>query len=217
MSGPLASVNLYRYSSKEYHANSGTVYYLYRFYDPNLQRWLNRDPELEEDEGNPCSYVVNSPLSWYDPFGLTEGSPSNMRKRRKIDEIARRNNGSDKWAKDKKKDNFLVGSDKCNKFVFDVTKEAGADMKVKRRAPLAGEMADPRTKIKNWRPLKPAEKAEGGDVAAYKIPGIHPGYSGHSGIITKDGNMSAHADTVHPVPGQFEDNQGTCYRRYTGD
>ena len=42
--GPLAEANLYRFSSKEYHANSGLVYYLYRFYDANLQRWVNRDP-----------------------------------------------------------------------------------------------------------------------------------------------------------------------------
>ncbi len=42
--GPLADVNLYRFSSKEIHPKSGLVYYLYRFYDPNTQRWLNRDP-----------------------------------------------------------------------------------------------------------------------------------------------------------------------------
>ena len=42
--GALASTNLYRFSSKEYHPSSGLVYYLYRFYDPNLPRWVNRDP-----------------------------------------------------------------------------------------------------------------------------------------------------------------------------
>ena len=36
--------NIYRFSSKEIHANSGMYYYGYRFYDPWLQRWLNRDP-----------------------------------------------------------------------------------------------------------------------------------------------------------------------------
>jgi RHS repeat-associated protein len=44
MSGPLAGANTYRFSSKEWNANSGLYYYLYRFYDPNLQRWPNRDP-----------------------------------------------------------------------------------------------------------------------------------------------------------------------------
>lgn len=44
ISGPLAEANLYRFSSKELHENSAMVYYLYRLYDPGLQRWLNRDP-----------------------------------------------------------------------------------------------------------------------------------------------------------------------------
>jgi RHS repeat-associated protein len=47
-SGLLADANLYRFSSKEAHLNSGLVYYLYRHYDPNLQRWPNRDPIAEE-------------------------------------------------------------------------------------------------------------------------------------------------------------------------
>jgi len=43
-SGQYADANLYRFSSKEAHPPSGLVYYLYRYYDPNLQRWVNRDP-----------------------------------------------------------------------------------------------------------------------------------------------------------------------------
>jgi len=42
--GPLADANLYRFSSKEFHQPSGLVYYLYRYYEPSLQRWINRDP-----------------------------------------------------------------------------------------------------------------------------------------------------------------------------
>jgi RHS repeat-associated protein len=42
--GLLADVNNYGFSSKEWNRNSGLYYYLYRFYDPNLQRWANRDP-----------------------------------------------------------------------------------------------------------------------------------------------------------------------------
>ena len=48
ISGSLAGVNVYRFSSKELHVNSGLYYYGYRFYDPNLQRWLNRDPFFGE-------------------------------------------------------------------------------------------------------------------------------------------------------------------------
>ncbi len=69
-SGTLAGANVYRFSSKEQHANSGMYYYAYRFYDPNLQRWLNRDP-IDEDGGiNLYRFVGNSSLTWVDPFGL---------------------------------------------------------------------------------------------------------------------------------------------------
>jgi RHS repeat-associated protein len=43
-SGFLADVNLNRFSSKEFDPNPGIYYYLYRYYDPILQRWPNRDP-----------------------------------------------------------------------------------------------------------------------------------------------------------------------------
>jgi RHS repeat-associated protein len=70
-SGPLADANTYRFSSKEYQANSGLVYYLYRFYDPNLQRWVNRDP-IQENGGinlyRPCHDAINR----IDFFGLVE-------------------------------------------------------------------------------------------------------------------------------------------------
>ena len=37
-SGALADANVYRFSSKEIHANSGMYYYGYRWYAPSLQR-----------------------------------------------------------------------------------------------------------------------------------------------------------------------------------
>ena len=68
-SGPLAEINLYRFSSKEFHQASGLYYYGYRFYDPNLQRWLNRDPIGEEGGLNLHQYVYNDPVNLYDPLG----------------------------------------------------------------------------------------------------------------------------------------------------
>jgi RHS repeat-associated protein len=77
-SGPLAEANSYRFSGKEYHANSGLVYYLYRFYDPNLQRWLNRDP-IEESGGlNLYSLSRNEPVNSIDPFGLMDFYPPGL-------------------------------------------------------------------------------------------------------------------------------------------
>jgi RHS repeat-associated protein len=85
-------VNVYRFSSKEWDANAGLYYYLYRFYDPNMQRWPNRDPlgELNffrsylaslspreryvflrrRPDGNEFIFVNNQPLSTIDPLGL---------------------------------------------------------------------------------------------------------------------------------------------------
>src|SRR5207247_836861 len=51
--------------------NSEMYYYLYRFYDPNLQRWLNRDPAEEEGGINLYGFVGNDPNSWVDPEGET--------------------------------------------------------------------------------------------------------------------------------------------------
>src|SRR6266498_3590765 len=68
-SGTLASANTYRFSSKERHPNSGMYYYGYRWYDPNLQRWLNRDPIGEKGGLNLYVYVRNAPFTFIDSFG----------------------------------------------------------------------------------------------------------------------------------------------------
>jgi RHS repeat-associated protein len=67
--GPLADVNTYRFSSQEYHQNSGLIMYLRRAYDPNLQRWLNRDPLQELGGINLFRFVGNSPLNNLDSDG----------------------------------------------------------------------------------------------------------------------------------------------------
>jgi RHS repeat-associated protein len=61
---------VYRFSSKELHVNSGLYYYGYRWYHPNLQRWLNRDPIYENGGINVYAFVVNSPVNFYDGDGL---------------------------------------------------------------------------------------------------------------------------------------------------
>ncbi len=83
-SGTLVSANVYRFSSKQTHSTSGMYYYGFRFYDPNLQRWPNRDPINElgfnllvanddafdlDEEKNLYAMVFNDPIDAYDAFG----------------------------------------------------------------------------------------------------------------------------------------------------
>jgi RHS repeat-associated protein len=67
--GTLASANVYRFSSKQWIPDVNVYYYGYRFYDPNLQRWPNRDPIQEKGGINLYSFVKNSPLAKVDPKG----------------------------------------------------------------------------------------------------------------------------------------------------
>jgi RHS repeat-associated protein len=69
-SGTLADANVYRFSSKQIHVNSGLYYYGERFYDPNTQRWLNRDPIHEDGGINLYAYVGNDSVNDVDPYGL---------------------------------------------------------------------------------------------------------------------------------------------------
>lgn len=68
-SGPLAQANLYRFSSKEFHPTANLYYYGFRYYEPNLQRWLNRDPIGEAGGVNLYGFNFNSPVNWVDTDG----------------------------------------------------------------------------------------------------------------------------------------------------
>lgn len=75
-SGLMADVNKYRFSSKEWEGNSGLYYYGYRFYDPNLQRWVNRDPLYELGGINLYAFAINSPMNYFDTNGLSVINPN---------------------------------------------------------------------------------------------------------------------------------------------
>jgi RHS repeat-associated protein len=80
-SGSMAGANVYRFSSKEliYDGAGGYYYYLYRFYDPNLQRWLNRDPIGEDGGLNLYAFVCNNPPGWIDDLGEKNLRPGHGR------------------------------------------------------------------------------------------------------------------------------------------
>ena len=68
-SGGMAVENPFRFSTKYIDMESSLVYYGFRYYNPELGRWLNRDPYNERGGVNLHSFVGNDPGNSIDPFG----------------------------------------------------------------------------------------------------------------------------------------------------
>ena len=68
--GAYASINPFRFSSEYHDDESGLVYYNYRYYSPELGRWLSRDPIGEKGGWNLYAMVNNSIIDFYDELGL---------------------------------------------------------------------------------------------------------------------------------------------------
>src|SRR5947209_3182044 len=54
------------------------VGYWGRMYDPNLQRWIQRDPIGEQGGINLYQFVGNNPVNLVDPYGLEAGYTYHM-------------------------------------------------------------------------------------------------------------------------------------------
>ena len=74
-SGPMSRSNPFRWSTKYTDDETDLVYYGYRYYNPGLGRWLNRDPIGEMGGLNLFGFVQNSAPNRIDPLGLF--SPGN--------------------------------------------------------------------------------------------------------------------------------------------
>jgi len=61
--------NQFRFSTKYVDDETGLVYYGYRYYSPELGRWLTRDPLEEEGGLNLYAFVGNNPTGDIDPLG----------------------------------------------------------------------------------------------------------------------------------------------------
>ena len=67
--GALAEVNPFRFSTKYLDSEAGFYYYGYRYYVPELGRWLSRDPIAEKGGLNLYGFVKNRPVGLIDPLG----------------------------------------------------------------------------------------------------------------------------------------------------
>ncbi len=68
-------VNPFRYTGREFDAETGIYYYRARYYDQSVGRFLSEDPSGPNGGLNLYDYVVNNPINLYDPTGL-RGSPT---------------------------------------------------------------------------------------------------------------------------------------------
>ncbi len=75
--GALAADNPYRFSTKPIDDDVGVplYYYGYRFYDPVMGRWLNRDPIEEQGGLNLYGMVGNNALGHFDTDGRAWWAP----------------------------------------------------------------------------------------------------------------------------------------------
>jgi RHS repeat-associated protein len=71
-SGPLADFFRHRFSTKYFNAESNLYYYGYRFYSPELMRWITRDPIGEEGGVNLYAFCENGSTFLIDATGLTK-------------------------------------------------------------------------------------------------------------------------------------------------
>jgi len=69
-------VSRFKFSSKQRDLSTGLYYYGYRFYSPQWQRWVSRDPMGEEDDANLYLFVGRNPNRWVDSSGLGKGKPA---------------------------------------------------------------------------------------------------------------------------------------------
>jgi RHS repeat-associated protein len=69
-SGSMADAFRHRFSTKYYDTETGLYYYGYRFYDPAMHRWLNRDPIEEKGGLNLYAFCGNDGVNGWDLLGL---------------------------------------------------------------------------------------------------------------------------------------------------
>lgn len=61
---------MFQFSTKYQDVETGLLYYGFRYYSPEMGRWLNRDPIEERGGFGLYSFVRNFVIGSYDKFGL---------------------------------------------------------------------------------------------------------------------------------------------------
>ncbi len=73
--GPMAKKNPFRFSTKYTDDETGLVYYGFRYYNPSLGRFINRDPVEEQGGLNLYAAFANDPINHIDVLGMYCSDP----------------------------------------------------------------------------------------------------------------------------------------------
>jgi len=108
-SGDLADEFVYRFSTKYTDDETGLVYYGFRFYNPQIGRWIGKDPLGDygffseysrqmsrraretlwaESLRNPYAFVHNEPLTQFDPVGLVSFDETDCAEAKPTDDLS---------------------------------------------------------------------------------------------------------------------------------
>jgi RHS repeat-associated protein len=68
--GPAATANPFRFSTKYTDSETSLLYYGYRYYSPSMRRWISRDPIEEKGGVNLYGMAGNDLIDRVDPLGL---------------------------------------------------------------------------------------------------------------------------------------------------
>lgn len=69
--------NPWRYRGKRVDKEAGLIYFGYRYYDPEVGRWISPDPMGTIDGPNVYAFVHNNPIKYVDYFGFNSTIDSN--------------------------------------------------------------------------------------------------------------------------------------------
>jgi RHS repeat-associated protein len=78
LGGAYVDANAYRFSTKYFDSETSLYYYGYRYYSPEIGRWINRDPIGERGGLNQYGFISNNPLSNNDSLGLESYEPYDL-------------------------------------------------------------------------------------------------------------------------------------------
>ncbi|MBN1662328.1 MAG: C40 family peptidase [Deltaproteobacteria bacterium] len=178
----------YAFTGREWHTETGMYFYRARYYDPQVGRFVTKDPiGFAGGDVNLYGYVLNNPVMLIDPSGLEAQSRANWA----VDQY---NNNSDAW-----RGGLLPGTNNfCNEFVArahsnfpTVLRNSGYTY------PTVADLSDP-SFARSQLDYLPISSAKAGDIIVWYGGNVHHSaiYIGNSNVIYQNATSGVKINTV---------------------